>query len=261
MLELNKIYCMDCLEGMDMLDENSIDLMFTSPPYNVGIDYDTYNDRMDIEEYYRFIDKWFVKLYRVMKNTGRIAINIPYEVNMRGRGGRTFILADYYHLMKKAGFKYQCIVHLEEDAPHRVKYTAFGSWLSPSAPYIYNPLEAVIVGYKGDWKKETRGLSYFTKDPFHKREFIKLISGIWSYRAETKGLTKANFNIDLPKNAIKVLTYKDDVVMDPFAGAGTTLCAAKLLDRQFIGFEISPKYCDIVKSRLTQSKIAEDIIP
>lgn len=260
MLELNKIYCMSCLDGMDLLDNNSIDMMFTSPPYNVGIDYDTHNDKMTADEYYEFIEQWFNKLYRVMKHTGRIAINIPYEVNMRGRGGRTFILADYYHLMKKAGFKYQCIVHLEEDAPHRVKYTAFGSWLSPSAPYIYNPLEAVLVGYKGEWKKEIKGMSYFTKEPIHKREFIKLISGIWAYRAETKGLTKANFNIDLPKNAIKILTFKNDIVMDPFSGAGTTACAAKLLDRRFIGFDISPKYCKIADTRLTQTKLLNDVI-
>jgi len=260
MLELNKIYCMSCLDGMDLLDANSIDLMFTSPPYNVGIDYDNHNDKMDSDQYFDFIEEWFKKLYRVMKTTGRIAINVPYEVNMKGRGGRTFILADYYHLMKKAGFDYQCIVHLEEDTPHRVKYTAFGSWLSASAPYIYNPLEAVLVGSKSGWKREFKGESYFTKEPNHKREFINLISGIWKYRAETKGLTKANFNIDLPKNAIKILTYKNDVVLDPFAGAGTTLCAAKLLDRQFIGFEISPKYCDIIKTRLTQTKLVENLI-
>jgi len=255
MLKLNDVYCMNCLDGMDNLNENSIDLMFTSPPYNVGIDYDTHDDKMSKEDYYLFIKTWFEKLYRVMKDDGRIDINIPYEINMKDRGGRNFILADFYNHMINAGFKYNCIIHLDENAPHRVKYTAFGSWLSPSAPYIYNPNECVLVGYKNVWKKEIKGEPYFTKDILHKKEFIKLISGVWNYRAETRGLTKANFNIELPKNAIKILTYKNEIVLDPFAGAGTTLCAAKILERQYIGFEISPRYCEIIKGRLSQSMI------
>src|SRR5437763_1806086 len=120
MLKLNDVYCMNCLDGMDELDENSIDMMFTSPPYNVGIDYDTHNDKMTKEDYYSFINLWFKKLYRVMKNDGRIAINIPYEINMKDRGGRNFILADFYNHMLDAGFKYNCIIHLDENAPHRV---------------------------------------------------------------------------------------------------------------------------------------------
>ena len=250
MLELNRNYHMNCLDGIDLLDENSIDLMFTSPPYNVGIDYDVHYDKMQVEEYYEFIQTWFNKLYRVMKVGGRVAINLPHEVNMKGRGGRMFIIADFYNMMTKAGFKYNSIIQLKETAPHRVKYTAFGSWLSPSSPYIYNPLECVLVGYKESWKNTNAGESYFKPTPELKREFINLISGIWNYRAETKGLTKANFNIELPKNAIKILTFKDDIILDPFAGSGRTLCAAKLLGRKFIGFEISEDYSRIIDKEL-----------
>jgi site-specific DNA-methyltransferase (adenine-specific) len=253
MLEYNRNYHIDCLDGIDLLDDDCIDLMITSPPYNVGIIYDEHNDRMGANDYYAFIQSWFNKLYRVMKNGGRIAINVPYEVNMKNRGGRKFIVADFYKMMVDAGFTYNCIIQLHENAPHRVKNTAWGSWLSPSAPYIYNPLECILVGYKGHWKNTNNGLSYFAeKTPPLKSEFRKLVSGIWDYRAETRGLTKANFSIDLPLNAIKIFTFKDDVVLDTFAGSGTTLCAAKKLNRRFIGFEKSLGYCDIINRRLEE---------
>jgi site-specific DNA-methyltransferase (adenine-specific) len=248
MLQFNKNYHMNCFDGMNLLDDNCIDLMFTSTPYNVGIDYDSYNDKMNCDDFYQFIQSFFDTLYRVMKNGGRVALNVPYEVNMKGRGGRKFIVADFYKMMVAAGFQYNCIIQLHENAPHRVKNTAWGSWLSPSAPYIYNPLECVLVGYKGHWKNTNNGKSYFTKDT--SSEFRKLVSGIWEYRAETRGLTKANFSMDLPMNAIKMFTFKNDVVMDPFSGAGATLCAAKKLERRFIGFDISENYCAITDKRL-----------
>ena len=256
MLDLNKNYNINCLDGIDQLDDDSIGLMFTSPPYNVGVKYDIYDDKLDRGDYYRFMEKWFKKLYRVMRSGGRIAINVPFEVNMKNRGGRTFILGDYYNMMIKSGFKYNTVIMLQESAPHRLKYTAFGSWLSASAPYVYSPMECVLVGYKEVWKKPYRGNSYFTPSPEHKREFIDLVSGSWDYRAETKGLTKANFSMDLPRKAIKIFTYDNDIVLDTFSGSGTTLCAAKELGRKYIGFELSKNYYDIANKRLEVTEYA-----
>jgi site-specific DNA-methyltransferase (adenine-specific) len=251
MLELNKLHHMSCLDGIDLIDDDCIDLMFTSTPYNVGIDYDSHNDKMSCDEFYLFIQSFFDKLYRVMKDGGRVALNVPYEVNMKKRGGRKFIVADFYKMMIASGFNYNCVIQLHEIAPHRVKNTAWGSWLSPSAPYVYNPLECVLVGYKGHWKNTNNGKSYFSdQTPELKAEFRRLVSGIWEYRAETRGLTKANFSIDLPMNVLKMFTFENDIVMDPFAGSGTTLCAAKKLNRRFIGFEISDEYCNIANNRL-----------
>lgn len=251
MLELNRNYNMDCIDGIRHLDDNCIDLMCTSPPYNVGVDYDIYDDNLSCNYYYIFIQSWFKELYRVMKIGGRLAINVPYEVNMKERGGRKFIVADYYNMMVNTGFKYNCTIQLREIAPHRVKNTAWGSWASPSAPYIYNPLECILVGYKEQWKKVNTGESYFNNDET-KKEFRNLVSGIWDYRAETRGLTKANFSLDLPMRAIKIFTYKDDVVLDPFSGSGTTLCAAKILNRRYIGFEVSHDYWEIANNRLVE---------
>jgi site-specific DNA-methyltransferase (adenine-specific) len=262
MTEFNIIHNSDCITGMQEIPDNTIDLVVTSPPYNVGIPYDSWMDKMPIEEYFAFMEKVLTEVYRILKPDGRIAINIPYEVNMKGYGGRTFMVADYYCMMQKIGFKFAGIVNLEEDTPHRVKFCAFGSWISPSAPYIYNPRESVLLMYKNVWKKQSKGKSYFTKDPASKREFMNLVFGTWKYRAQTRKLTEANFNISLPMDAIKILTYENDVVLDPFAGAGVTLVAAKLLNRRYIGFEISPHYCEIIKDQLAQTILPiQDTLP
>jgi site-specific DNA-methyltransferase (adenine-specific) len=79
---------------------------------------------------------------------------------------------------------------------------------------------------------------------------MELVFGQWNYFADTKSLTKATFSMDIPTKAIKILSYKNDVVLDPFAGSGTSLVAAEILDRRWIGIELSPNYCDIARGRV-----------
>jgi site-specific DNA-methyltransferase (adenine-specific) len=83
-----------------------------------------------------------------------------------------------------------------------------------------------------------------------KKEFMELVFGQWNYFADTKSLTKATFSMDIPTKAIKILSYKNDVVLDPFAGSGTSLVAAEILDRRWLGIELSPNYADIARSRV-----------
>jgi site-specific DNA-methyltransferase (adenine-specific) len=158
-METNKIYNGDCVELFKELDDNIIDLVVTSPPYNVGIAYDTHIDDVPMGEYFEWCRTWLSEVYRTLKDDGRVAINIPYEVNVRERGGRVFIVSEYWQIMKEIGFGFFGVVDLEEDSPHRSKTTAWGSWMSPSAPYIYNPKECVILAYKKDYKKKDKGIS------------------------------------------------------------------------------------------------------
>lgn len=245
--ELNRIYCMNCLEGLKRIPDNSIDLVITSPPYNVGINYTSWDDKLQINDYFDFCRLWLKEVFRVLKLDGRMALNVPYEINVKERGGRLFFVSEYYEIIKLIGFKFAGIVDLIERQPHRVKLTAWGSWLSPSAPYIYNPKECVLIVYKENWVKGEKGETTLTKENFQ-----ELVYGMWNYRAETKGLTEANFSLDIPKKAIHILTYKDDIVLDCFMGSGTTAVACKQLGRKFIGFEISPEYCKIANKRLAQ---------
>ena len=250
-LDVDTIINIDVMEGLKGLPDNSIDLIITSPPYNVGIDYDSWNDLLPETEYFSWVSRWLIECKRVLKPDGRMAINIPYEVNFKKSGdGRCFIAGEYHTIMHYMGYKFAGIADLKEVQPHRVKLTAWGSWLSPSAPYIYNPKECVLICYKDQWKKEVKGESYFDGSPESKEEFKELVFGEWSYRAETGGKTRANFSLDIPEKAIKILSWKEDLVLDPFMGSGTTAIACKRLGRRYIGFEISKNYCEIAKERI-----------
>jgi site-specific DNA-methyltransferase (adenine-specific) len=268
MLETNKIINGDCVKVMASLPESCVDLIVTSPPYNVGIDYDTHDDRQSMEDYWQFTKDWLSESYRILKDDGRIAVNIPYEVNVQDRGGRILFMSEFYQIMKNLGFKFFGLVDLDENSPHRSKTTAWGSWMSPSAPYIYNPKECVILGYKKNHIKKVKGepqwkgelvdleqedgtikqkMMYQEED---KKEFMSLVYGQWEYFADTKQQTKATFSMDIPLKAIKILTYRNDLILDPFTGSGTSLVAAEVSGRRWLGIELSENYTKVAKERV-----------
>ena len=268
MIETSKIINGDCVEEMGKLPESSVDLLVTSPPYNVGIDYDTHDDTQSMEDYWKFTEDWLTQAFRLLKDDGRIAVNIPYEVNVQDRGGRVLFMSEFWTIMKKVGFKFFGLVDLDENSPHRSKTTAWGSWMSPSSPYIYNPKECVILAYKKDRVKKIKGEPQWVGDIIDveqedgtvkkktvyqeedKKEFMSLVYGQWEYFADTKQQTKATFSMDIPMKAIKILSYKNDVVLDPFCGSGTSMVAAVVGDRRWIGIELSPNYCEVARKRV-----------
>jgi site-specific DNA-methyltransferase (adenine-specific) len=265
---IGKVINGNCIEVMEGMTEGSVDLIVTSPPYGVGIDYDTHDDDVEFEEYKVFTKEWLTQAFRVIKDDGRIAVNIPYEINRQKKGGRIFMVAEVWKIMQEIGFGFFGVVDLEENSPHRSKTTAWGSWMSPSSPYIYNPKECIILAYKKNHIKKVKGTPewvgvetmienedgtkrkkmVYTDD--QKKEFMELVFGQWNYFADTKSLTKATFSMDIPTKAIKILTYKNDIVLDPFAGSGTSLVAAEVLDRNWIGIELSENYAEVARKRV-----------
>ena len=272
---IGDIHCSDTVKFMNEMPEKSVDLIVTSPPYGVGIDYDSWDDDKYFDEYMRFTREWLSAAYRVLRDDGRIAVNIPYEINRQKKGGRIYFSSEVWQVMKQLGFGFFGIVDLEESSPHRSKTTAWGSWMSPSAPYIYNPKECVILAYKNLSKKQVKGtpqwegeyqmvpnekiegefrkkLVYDEKD---KKDFMSLVFGQWNYFADTQQKTKATFSLDIPYRAIKILSYKEDLVFDPFNGSGTTCLAAEMLGRPWLGCDISQNYVKVAKERLKEYKL------
>ena len=244
-MEVNKIYNCDCIEGMKQIPDNSIDLCVTSPPYNVGIDYDSYNDKKTPEEYFIFAEKWVKELYRIMKSDGRVCLNVIVTC-----GTANFMIshyAEYYHIFKKAGFNFFSSA-IWDDRTIANK-TAWGSWLSASAPYVNSPYEAIMFFYKDQWKKIKKG-----KTTISKEEFVKATRGIWSFHPQRREGHPAPFPIELPSLCIKLFSWEGDLVLDPFIGSGTTAEACMRLNREYIGFEISKKYCDMIKDKTEQTR-------
>lgn len=239
------------MEGFKNLPDNSIDLCVTSPPYNCGIDYDAWDDSKPWNEYLLWTRNWFLEMKRVLKSDGRFAINHLVEMGLPANGKKNGIRVspqiELYKILQEIGLT---IVAQPMWADlTRSTLTSWGSWQSASAPYIYNPFEVILVGYKDQWKKDrpkdNKGI-----DTISKEDFMKGVGGIWNITPETRGLTKANFPVALPKLCIELLSFKDDVVLDPFMGSGTTAIACIETDRKYIGFELSENYHKVAEDRI-----------
>ena len=224
------------------LTKESIDLIVTSPPYNVGIYYNQHDDNIPYEEYLNWTKQWLKKALTLLKKDGRLCLNIPIDKN---KGGIKPVYADIVKIALDVGFKYQStIIWNEQNISRR---TAWGSWLSASAPYVIAPVETILVFYKETWKKLSKGKSDITRE-----EFIEWTNGLWTFPGESKKRIghPAPFPLELPKRCIKLFSYVGDVVLDPFLGSGTTAIASYKLGRKAIGVEIDKKYFELAIKRI-----------
>jgi site-specific DNA-methyltransferase (adenine-specific) len=155
-------------------------------------------------------------------------------------------------LAKSIGFKYHTtIIWNEQNISRR---TAWGSWLSASAPFVIAPVETILVLYKTQWKK----ISGSQTSDVKKEEFIEWTNGLWTFPGESKKKIghPAPFPVELPKRCIKLFSFIGDTILDPFIGSGSTLIACVSLNRKGIGVDIEEKYCELAASRVKkESKI------
>ena len=225
------------------VENDSIDLIITSPPYNVNIKYNSHYDEMPYKDYLNFAREWLSKCYDLTKDDGRFCLNIPLDKN---KGGQQSVCADLTTIAKQAGWKYHStIIWNEQNISRR---TAWGSWLSASAPYVIAPVEVIVLLYKKRWKKESGSKI----SDINKEEFREWTNGVWNFSGESKRKVghPAPFPIELPKRCIKLFSYVGDTILDPFLGSGSTLVACSQTGRKGIGIEIDRGYCEMAKQRV-----------
>ena len=233
------------------IPKESIDLIVTSPPYNVDIEYNSNDDSLSYDDYLTFSQKWFSRCFNWLKSDGRFCLNIPLDKN---KGGQQHVGADLTKIATTVGFQYHSTIVWNEGNISR--RTAWGSWMKASAPYVIAPVELIVVLYKDHWKKTSgSGESDMTKD-----EFMEWTNGLWTFAGEKKSRIghPAPYPIELPRRCIKLFTYIGDTVLDPFMGSGTTLLAAYQNNRKSVGIEIDEGYCQIAIERLRQMHLFEE---
>ena len=228
------------------VNADSVDLVVTSPPYNVDIQYNSHKDDVSYADYLEFSRKWMSRCFEWLKDDGRFCLNVPLDKN---KGGQQSVGADLTTIAKEIGFHYHSTIIWNEGNISR--RTAWGSWKSASAPYVIAPVELIVVLYKKNWKK-TSGSKI---SDIERNEFMDWTNGLWVFNGESKKRIghPAPFPIELPRRCVKLFSYVDDVVLDPFSGSGTTLIAAVTNNRKGIGIDVDRKYCELARKRILEN--------
>lgn len=229
--------------NLHMFDKPFVDLIVTSPPYNVGIEYNSNNDELSYEQYLGFSAKWMGNCYQWSNPQARFLLNIPLDKN---KGGHKSVGSDLTRIAQEAGWKYHATIVWNEGNISR--RSAWGSWMQASAPFVIAPVELIVVLYKEQWKKTTGS----KKSDISKEEFMQFTNGVWTFSGESKKRIghPAPFPKELPYRAIKLFSFVDDLVFDPFMGSGTTLVVAAGTKRKAVGLDIDANYCELAKQRV-----------
>ena len=236
----NQIFC-GSAENMAELPDACVHLMVTSPPYNVGKDYD---EDFTLKEYLAFLKRVWREVERVLVPGGRACINIA------NLGRKPYIPLHAYIIrdMVDLGFLMRGEIIWDKGASAAVS-TAWGSWQSPANPTLRDVHEYILVFSKGNFsrKKLADRESTITRE-----EFLELTKSVWTFPAESakKVGHPAPFPVELPYRLLQLYTYSGEVVLDPFMGSGQTALAALKAGRLFVGFDNNDDYVRLADQRV-----------
>ena len=237
---INRIFCKSS-ESMDELPDNSVHLMITSPPYNVTKEYD---NNLSLSEYLELLNKVWKETYRVLVPGGRACINVA------NLGRKPYIPLHSYFIegMTELGFLMRGEI-IWNKASSASPSTAWGTWLSAANPVLRDIHEYILI-----FSKETFSRKRKSKEAtIRKEEFLEWTKSVWTFPAVSAQQIghPAPFSEELPHRLIQLYTFKDDVVLDPFVGSGTTCLAATKDSRYYIGYDINPEYVKLSEKRIS----------
>lgn len=235
---VNQIYCASA-ERMGEIPDETIALAFTSPPYNVGKEYDA---DLDLEEYFRLILTVAQEVYRVLLPGGR------YVVNIANLGRKPYLpLHSFFYLLHTAVGFLPAGEIIWQKGKGMQGSCAWGSWMSAKAPRLRDLHEYLLVFVKEDFSRPKRGVSNISRE-----DFMAATLSVWEIppeRARRVG-HPAPFPVQLADRVLRLFSYQDDIILDPFVGSGTTCVAAQLSGRKYVGYDIEPDYCALAQERL-----------
>lgn len=240
---LDQVYCRSS-ESMPELPDNSVHLMVTSPPYNASKEYDK---DLNLAEYLQLLRRVWQETYRVLAPGGRACINVA------NLGRKPYIPLHAYILkdMLDLGYLMRGEI-IWNKAASASPSTAWGSWRSASNPVLRDVHEYILVFSKESFSRPGKGkANSITRD-----DFLEWTKSIWTFPATSarKVGHPAPFPEELPRRLIELFTFACDVVLDPFAGSGTTCVAALHLGRHFVGYDISGEYVELAKARIAEAR-------
>lgn len=271
-MELNNIYSMDCLEGMKKgIRDKTVDVVVTSPPYNIGVGYNSYKDNLKKEEYLSWIAEIAKEIYRVLKDDGSFFFNVggkpsnslwPMEIVKRVCDDAEFQLQNTIHWVKSIAIPIEDV----GDYPHMLQDISVGHFKPVNSKcYVNNCHEYIFHLTKyGDVEidKMAMGVKYQDKSNIKRwkaaKEDLRDRGNTWFIPYETIRVSRphpSTFPVKLPENCIKLHGLdKTELVLDPFMGIGTTAIACARLGVNYIGFEIDEGYCEIAKDIIRSEK-------
>ncbi len=239
---INKVFCKSS-EAMTELPDDSIHLMVTSPPYNVGKMYD---ENLSLKEYRELLKRVFKETYRVLVPGGRACINIANLGRKPYLPLHSYIIEDMHAL----GFLMRGEL-LWDKGSSASSSTAWGTYLKANNPVLRDVHEYILVFCKDTF---TRFNPQKRKSTISKEEFLEYTKSVWKFSAEraSKVGHPAPFPVELPYRLIQLYTFEGDVVLDPFVGSGTACIAALKTNRKYVAYDNDKNYCDLSERRIKQ---------
>jgi site-specific DNA-methyltransferase (adenine-specific) len=262
-IKLNQIHQMDCVEGMAELQAGSVDLAFADPPFNIGYDYDEYDDRKAGDEYLDWSRKWMGGVVRALKPTGTfwLAIGDEYAAELKCIATRELGLTCRNWVVWYYTFGVHCKAKFTRSHAHLFYFIKDAKSFTFNDAAIRVPSARQLV--YGDKRADPKGRlpddTWILRpqdlpDGFKSDEDVWYFPRVCGTFKERAGWHGCQMPEQLLGRIIKACSNEDELVLDPFGGSGTTLIVAKKLRRKWIGFELSKDYAKQIEERL---KVAE----